>query len=336
MNLFDRIYGCLAGLALGDALGEPIEFLTPEQIRTSLGWVDHFVAAPDWHPHRIMTAGQVTDDTGQALAAAHAYTPDGQLTAQAVATELLQWAKSNAAILESVLGPSTRHALRSLRLGADPRLSGRSGKTNGASYRAVAVGLANLRNREALMAQVVEVCLPTHGTSVAISGAAAVACAIAAAAQEGATLDSILAAASQGAVAGRQCGAWAWGTPLEKRIELACDLVRQNPEVQPALAALYNYVGTDLLVAESVAAAFGVVALAAGDPMKAVVYGANIGGDTDTIAALAGAVCGAWRGIDAIDRSLLSFVEDVNSLDLAAEARRLEEINDRRGQAHGQ
>ncbi len=335
MKLFDRIYGCLSALALGDALGMSTEFMTPEEIRASLGWVDHPVAAPDWHPHRIMQAGQVTDDTGQALATAHAFTPDGQLTAQAEAAELLRWAKANAAILEGVLGPSTRQALKNLRLGADPRQSGRSGKTNGAAFRAVGVALANLSSQTALMEQVVEACLPTHGTSVAISGAAAVAFAIAAAAQEGATLEGILAAARRGAVEGRQFGAYVWGTPLDKRIELARDLVRQNPEVHPALAALYNYVGTDLLVAESMAAAFGVVALADGDPMKAVVYGANIGGDTDTIAAIAGAVCGAWRGIDAIDGSLLSFVESVNSLDLAAEARRLEAINDRRGQAHG-
>ena len=33
MSLKDRIYGCLAGLALGDALGMPTEMLTPEEIK---------------------------------------------------------------------------------------------------------------------------------------------------------------------------------------------------------------------------------------------------------------------------------------------------------------
>ncbi|TLN23460.1 ADP-ribosylglycohydrolase family protein, partial [bacterium] len=67
-----RIHGCLAGLALGDALGMPSEFLTPEQIRATFGRIDTLQAAPAWHPHHILRAGQVTDDTGQALAIAHA------------------------------------------------------------------------------------------------------------------------------------------------------------------------------------------------------------------------------------------------------------------------
>jgi ADP-ribosylglycohydrolase len=66
--LEDRIFACLAGLALGDALGQPVEFLTPEQIAAGPGWVSDFVPAPAWHPHYRLTPGRVTDDTGQALA----------------------------------------------------------------------------------------------------------------------------------------------------------------------------------------------------------------------------------------------------------------------------
>ncbi|NMB90077.1 MAG: ADP-ribosylglycohydrolase family protein, partial [Chloroflexi bacterium] len=177
-----------------------------------------------------------------------------------------------------------------------------------------------------LLDQVVEACLPTHATCVAISGAAAVASAVAAACVEGAGLADLLAAARLGAVAGRARGEWAWGTPLEGRIDLALALVARGKGVQATLADLGSYVGADMLVAESVAAAFGVVALAGGDPMKAVVYAANLGGDTDTMAAIAGAVCGALGGIEAIDPDLLSQVEAANRLDLAGEARAVEAI----------
>jgi len=330
MSLNSRIYGCLAGLAVGDALGMPTEMLTPEQIRSEFGWVDRPVRAPDWHPHKDFAAGQVTDDTGQALAIVHAMGSDGKLTATSVVSELLKWADAAGETLPAILGPSTRRALDKLRAGEDPRQSGQEGITNGAAYRAIPVGLVNFDLPDQRLQQVVEACLPTHGTCVAISGAAAVAWAVAEAISEQSTLESILAAAKQGAEQGRRYGTWAWGTSLEKRIDLAVRLVNENPEAEAALAALYNFVGVGMDTAESVAAVFGVICLAKGDPMRAVTYAANIGGDTDTIAALAGAVCGTWRGIDAIDQQMLAQVEKVNHLDLHGEAERLEHLMERR------
>ncbi len=326
MSLFERMYGCLAGLALGDCLGMPTEFMNPAQIAEEFGWVERPVRAPAWHPHHELEPAQVTDDTGQALAIARAYREDGTLGAADVARELLAWADGAGNILPVIAGPSTQRALQRLRAGDDPRQTGKQGTTNGASYRAVIVGLATCHRPEALLGQVVEACLPTHGTGPAISGAAAVAFAVATAARDGATLADVFAAAQEGAVRGRELGAWAWTTPLEKRIALALRLAAEDPKPAVALGRLYDYVGVDMLVAESVASAFGIVALAQGDPMRAIEYGANIGGDTDTIAALAGAICGAWKGIAAIDAGMLAQVEAVNRLDLAATARRVERI----------
>lgn len=75
------------------------------------------------------------------------------------------------------------------------------------------------------------------------------------------------------------------------------------PALQPTLRDGYQ------LVTESIPTAFGLVILAGGDPMRVVRYAANIGGDTDTIGAIAGAICGALRGIGAVDRALLAEVE---------------------------
>jgi ADP-ribosylglycohydrolase len=333
MKQYDQIYGCLAGLALGDSLGGPTEFLSPQQIRSEYGRVNRFIRAPSWHPHHVLRPGQVTDDTGQALAVARAIHDDGQLTAEDVARELLAWVEQAGNVLPVILGPSTRQALDRLRRGESPRLTGQKGLTNGATYRVTAVGLVNYDQPDKLVEQVVEACLPTHGTTVAISGAAALACAVAKAVSGSASLHDILDAAKTGAAEGRKHGAWAWGTPLDGRIELAVKLATESASPEAALTALYNYVGVDMLVAESVATAFGLVALADGDPMKAIFYGVNIGGDTDTIAALAGAICGAWQGIEAIDPRMLAKVEQVNHLDLAAQAARLEGIIRQRSKA---
>ncbi|NPV56139.1 MAG: ADP-ribosylglycohydrolase family protein [Anaerolineae bacterium] len=330
MKRYDRIHGCLAGLALGDSLGCPTEFLTPEQIRDEFGWVDHFVQAPAWHPHVLLPAGHITDDTGQTLAVAQALDEKGKTDSAAVARTLRLWADENSSILSLITGPSTRAALDLLQAGTSSENSGQNGLTNGASYRAVIPGMVNHKHPQDLLQQVVEVCRVTHDTTVAISGAAAVAFAVSAAFQLHASLDGVISAACQGAIQGRQHGKWRWGTPLEKRIQLALDLVQSAGDPKQALTRLYDYVGVDMLVAESIASAFGIVKLADGDPMKAVQYGANIGGDTDTIAAIAGAVCGAWQGTDAIDRNMLAEVERVNQLDLARAAHRLDAIISRR------
>ena len=320
MKFIERVLGCLAGLALGDALGMATEFLTPEQITEEFCWLDRLRSAPGWHPHASMQPGEVTDDTRQALAVAHAYDVRGELTSQAVARELLAWEERNDNSVKLCMGPSTRQALEKLRLGVSPREAGKAGKTNGAAMRTAVVGLVNAGHLEKTLGDAVEASLPTHGTGTAIAGAAAVACAVAEAASGKATQASILEAAKWGAREGIRRGNWTWSTPLEGRIELAERLVREVKNPQAALRAIYRYVGTDMLVSESVAAAFGVFMLANGDPMKAVIFGANIGGDTDTIAAIAGAICGAWQGIEAIDAGMLAQIEKVNDLNFKGEA----------------
>ena len=313
---FDKAYGCLASLSLGDALGMPTEFLTPEQIAAEYGWVENLVSPPDWHPHAALPRGRITDDTEQALALAEVYLRDGQMRAEAVAQAMLDWAAAQGEHLALYLGPSTRRALEALRAGESPRQSGRQGKTNGAAMRIAPVGIVNAGNLEGALLDTVEACLPTHGTTLAISGAAAVACAVAEAMRDDASLDLVLEAAAEGAVRGRQHGAWVWTPPLERRIALAVRLVHEAEGKAEALQALYDYVGVDMLVTESIPTAFGLVALAEGNPMRAVRYAANIGGDTDTIGAIAGAICGALRGIGAVDRAMLAEVERVNGLDL--------------------
>ncbi len=308
-------------------MGMPTEFLTPEQIAAEYGWVENLVSPPDWHPHAALPWGRITDDTEQALVLAEVYLRDGQMRAETVAQAMLDWAAAQSEHLALYLGPSTRRALEALRAGESPRQSGRQGKTNGAAMRIAPVGIVNAGNLEGTLQDTVEACLPTHGTTLAISGAAAVACAIAEAMRDDASLDAVLQAGMGGATRGRQHGAWAWTPPLEQRIALAVRLVREAENEAEALQALYNYVGVDMLVTESIPTAFGLAALAEGDPMRAVRYAANIGGDTDTIGAIAGAICGALRGIGAVDRAMLAEVERVNGLDLAAVAHGLVSIS---------
>lgn len=327
MSFIDRAYACLAGLAIGDALGMPTEFLTPGQISEHFGWVEDFVPSPEWHPHSCMRPGEITDDTGQALAIARAYGQNGTLGLNAVIRELTNWAEGMPEEKYEVLvGPSTSRALEAIKSGTHPEKSGASGKTNGGSMRVAPVGIVRRGDITKAVEDAHVACIPTHNTTVAIAGAGAVAAAIAEALKRESTLESITNAGKAGAREGGKNGTWAWGTRLEKRIELAEQIVGETENENQALCKLYEYVGVDMLVAESIATAFGIVRLAKGDPMKACVLGANIGGDTDTIAAVSGAICGAWRGMNYIDKGLLKVVLEVNGLDLCHEVQHLANI----------
>ena len=100
-------------------------------------------------------------------------------------------------------------------------------------------------------------------------------------------------------------------------------LAHESDDVEDALQKIYDYVGTGLDPAESVAAAFGVVAAARGDATTAINAGVNIGGDTDTVASIAGAICGALHGIESLDQNLVRDVERVNGFNLESVARGL-------------
>jgi ADP-ribosylglycohydrolase len=75
-------------------------------------------------------------------------------------------------------------------------------------------------------------------------------------------------------------------------------------------------VGTSLATQESVPAAFAVMWLHRDDPWSAVCAAARLGGDSDTIAAMVGAVLGACHGDRAWPSDVVDRVRHINHLDL--------------------
>jgi ADP-ribosylglycohydrolase len=130
---------------------------------------------------------------------------------------------------------------------------------------------------------VADACRPTHDTGIAIAGAAAVAAAVSAG-LDGAGYIEATEVAIAAAELGEQRGHWVAGASVAARISWAVTLDAER------LVAL---VGTSLASQESVPAAFGRLALADGDGWRACLAAAAAGGDTDTIAAMAGAMAGA-------------------------------------------
>ncbi|MCY7344267.1 MAG: ADP-ribosylglycohydrolase family protein [Pseudonocardia sp.] len=308
--------GCLYGLAIGDALGMPTQLLPRGEIVARYGvLVDRFHPGPADHPVAAgSAAGSVTDDTEQAVLLAELLLESGgRVDPRELGRRLVAWEESMRARGSlDLLGPSTRRAVAALARGVDPAVAGRDGTTNGAAMRIAPVGIAVAGER--LVDRVVETSSATHGTGVALAGAAAVAAAVSAGI-DGATVAQTFPIAVEAARRAASRGRWVAAADVGARIRWATELVAG---LDPADAAetIHTLVGTSLAAQESVPAAFAVLAVAREDPWLACRLGASVGGDCDTIAAMAGAVAGACHGVDAFPVEARQTVATVNGLDL--------------------
>ena len=334
--LLDRAAGALLGLAVGDALGMPTQLLTrAEVVRRYGGILDWFQPAPDGHPVAAgLPAGSVTDDTEQALLLARLLVDGaGRVDPRAWARALQTWeAELVRRGSADLLGPSTRRALDAVAAGVPPDQAGLDGDTNGAAMRIAPVGIAVPLDRsvagvDRLADAVAAVSRVTHGTDVALAGATAVAAAVSIGVG-GAGVETAIATAIDAAPAGAARGRPTAAPPLHRLIAAACDAARGVP-VADVADLVERRVGTSLATTESVPAAFAVLAAIPDNPWTACRVAASLGGDSDTVAAMVGAVAGACSGASAFPPAARRVIEEVNGLglsqltDLAADLIRL-------------
>ena len=333
-----RAHGALAGLALGDALGMPTQAMSPEQIRAVYGRITGLVDGDASQPYAPgMPAGSVTDDTEQALLIASLLlrgrgSSSGRVALNAVefAHALLAWEDS---MIErgslDLLGPSTKAALERVRAGEDPLTVGGEGTTNGAAMRVTPIGIAvSTEDPEAFAEAVWSSCRVTHATRQGFQSAALVAAAVSmgidAARSPSPDLRSLLWKAVTYVDSLPERGAWAPDPDVVAATRRAMQLVA-NP-ASSSLECLVEQVGTSVASAQAIPMAF---ALLARDPSpQALLDAANIGGDTDTIGAIAGAILGAALGVQVLPTDSLSMIEEVSRLGLSSVAGDLLELRD--------
>ena len=330
---FSRAYGALAGLALGDALGMPTQEMSPEQIRAVYGRITGLVDGDASQPYAPgMPAGSVTDDTEQALLVASLLvrgrgSSSGRVALDAgeFAHALLAWEDS---MIErgslDLLGPSTKAALERVRAGEDPLNVGGAGTTNGAAMRVTPIGIAmSTADPEAFADAVWSSCQVTHATRQGFQSAALVAAAVSmgidAARSPSLDLRSLLWKAVTYVDSLPERGAWTPDPDVVAATRRAMQLA-VNP-ASSSLECLVEQVGTSVASAHAIPMAF---ALLTRDPSpRALLDAANIGGDTDTIGAIAGAILGATVGVEVFDGRALAQVEEVSRLGLSSVAEQL-------------
>lgn len=294
----DRFAGCLVGLAVGDALGAPLEFMAPDEIAATHGVVRDYLGG-GW---LNVEPGETTDDTQMTVALAESIVTHRRVEPADIARRFVAWAASH----PKDIGNLTRLALRYHEQSVPwdevgPRVCReRTGRCagNGSVMRCAPVGLLHALDPTALVHDSLTTSALTHAHPEAAWSTVAVNLAIAE------------------LVAGRHEG-------LISRVAAAIpqEGVRATVLAAPGLARVAVRSGGYVL--DTLGAAFWALENHPGFE-EVVVAAVNLGHDADTVGAVAGALAGAREGLTAIPPRWLQQLHDATLLvDLATTLYRL-------------
>lgn len=345
-SLEDTVAGVLAGAAVGDALGGATEGLTPEQIEERHGGrVTGIVGpySPDWRTARPIAPyhkgdGHVTDDTLMTHALVQVYAERRtHLDAFHIAEDLVPlmigertWIpefEDDALILQRVF-LAEKWIVARLHYGhVDPREAGVGNIVNcGAAMYMAPVGLVNIGDPDGAYAEAIELAA-THQSSYGREAAGVFAAAVAAASAPGARVSDVRSAALRVAHDGTRAAlaavfdvvdAGGWGDDPRARNRLLREAIAPFDTVgdhyrAPAMDARRPSRTKSI---EELPVALGLVLAHQGDYRGAVLDAVNYGRDADSIATMAGAICGALHGRTVVPEEWVTEVSTASRLDL--------------------
>lgn len=273
--LLDRAVAAYLGLAIGDALGATVEFMTPREIAAQYT-VHDTIRGGGW---LRLKPGQVTDDTTMALALGDAILRSGQVEALAVARAFDDWMRARPVDI----GNTVRRGLVHFRTTGVPETApSEHDAGNGAAMRVLPIALATLGQAEV---QVRAACrVQAHVTHNNALSDAATEC-----------LALMVQDALQGADREQL---------LRQRV---IPLVAQHPEFEFRKASRGNPSGYVVETLQAVLQAlFGTTGF-----RECLVDVVNRGGDADTTGAIAGMLAGALYGRGVMPKSWLGVLDPV-------------------------
>lgn len=317
----------LEAFAVGDAMGMPTEFMTRSHIKQTVGSVKNFVDPKLSKHHSDLPCGTITDDTEQNLFLIRAYVEAGKIDEPTTTAALLDWIDTSDAVAKRYIGPSSLKALRAIASGANPKEAGTGGTTCGGLMRTPAAVLCTSTDSgyPKLTEHIQQCLMSTHYTSQALEAACAYGYALQGALRQN-SLTEIIQSALEGARIGLTLAPYeACSASSGFRIQY---LLKQKLDNDSELLDfLYGAYGTGLESADVCAAVFALFLRYPEDPWKAIRLASEIGGDTDTIAALTGALCTAYRGSHNIPREIVETVAQQNHIDFSSIAVSLSELH---------
>lgn len=317
-ELRNKIAGALYGMALGDAMGMPAELWGRERARRFFGKkIEELMDGPAENDVAFnYKKGQFTDDTGQALVLLDSIsTTDYIPNVKDIAIRMIAWAEKENAWENNILGPTSKVALANFRDGIEDTTITDKALSNGSAMRIPPIGCLFLpEEKQKIVDYVYGVSRATHTSDVTIAGAAMIAAGVSSAIVNDdfeKVIEDILAIEELG----YNKGCETFSARLKERTKIGLELAKSDYEDDDQFTKkIYDVIGTGVGIIESVPAAIS-VAYYAKDPNKCCLLCANMGGDTDTIGAMATAICGAYTGADAIKKEYIDLLQKQNNVD---------------------
>jgi len=332
--LFKKVYGCLAGSAIGDAMGGATEMMHYKTIQRVFGEVtellDHGKTRETARFSPGEPAGTYTDDTRlKHLLCEAIIAKGGRITAEDLAET---WKKK----MRGWFYVPVLNAYYKISSGeARPRDAGRGNMASNSSAMSISpIGIVNACDPRQAAQDAYDVAGLIH-YNYALDAAACVATAVAEAFSPEATIESVIEAAVM--YLDKE-------SELIPYIERAMALARETGNYEDFRERFYEElllswpqagVGSSVEEGpsegfydtaeprETVPTALALFYLAEGKWKQSVVYAANFGRDSDTIGSIVGAIAGAYEGVDAITADWLNLVSRVNSVDQEELAHRM-------------
>ena len=323
----DRVYGSLLCAAVGDAMSIAAETKTTAAIMEDYnGYIREILPCKEdgylpgvGHPLYMVGA-----DFSSGYFVAQSALKAGGVTPDSVKDGLLAWAAHPE--YKKFVGPNSEKGIAQLQGTVFPENKQdrvacfNRGASSGGAMRAGILGLF-AKDEDALIADVITLCMPTHNNDTSIGAACAVAGAVREALQDTADVYSIIDAAlkcgQKGFLAAAQTPGirTSAGPCLETRIAFATKLgIRYKGNFDAALTELSDMVGTTIYAIDAVPAALGCLA-ATDNAFDAVTMAVNMGDDCSTAATIVGYIAGALYGPDSRFEKYAAPIQEVNGFD---------------------
>ena len=291
----EKAKGMIFGLAIGDALGYPTEFVSLPGIKDQYG-EEGIRDLPD--------PALYTDDTQMTIAIAEALIKtadqDADTIMEAVRDEFIKWRKSPEN--NRAPGNACLQGVRNMELGHHWAESGvADSKGCGSAMRVAPIGYLYQHNPDKLkeVARASGICTHGHRTAVAAAIGAAYLVKLSLDGVEPENMIPEVLRFTKG---------------ISKEFEQAISTVEGCLEYRDEEMAL-KALGEGWIGEEAVALALYCFLRYPDDYVKTVIRGANTSGDSDSIASIAGGISGARLGISAIPEDWRKNIENAEYLD---------------------
>jgi ADP-ribosylglycohydrolase len=349
MDSINQARGAMLGMAVGDALGAPLEGLGPQQIKSHYGVVRNYVDGfRAWRrkAERWRLPGLYTDNTQQALSVAETLVECGEMRAVHLAELWKRMYRTNVDLITDIFPNGVhRNISRNFKKSLDLLKSGvafdeisQPSAGLGAAVRVVPLALAYRQDADHLYHAVVESSLLTHSDIRSVSASLAVAFAVARllngeaknpsflfhVAADTSKSERRLAQEFPGRISGLDTHLHSISRCIA-RVEKAIEMPRE--EALKAIVAEADRHGPNTpcrrptigFAPASLATCFYQLIMAE-NYQDALVDIVNLGGDADSTGAILGALTGAYFGAEAMPQDWLTDLHGRDGIESRTEA----------------